>query len=184
MSFRWNFKKAVEAAGVVLRMARGKRMRYIRLLKLLYIADRVSLGETGRPITGDRLVAMPHGPVLSRVYNCIKGEYPDQLEWDRFFLTEEPFDIRMRRIPGVGELCRYEIEVLQRVTRDRVLKDDWQVVEETHEFEEWIDPGDTSRPIRYRDVLNAVGRTEEAERLLAEARADEALDALIEGTAE
>lgn len=184
MSFRWNFKKAVEAAGVVLRMARGKRMRYIRLLKLLYIADRVSLQETGRPITGDRVVAMEHGPVLSRLYDCIKGEYPDQVEWDRFFVTEDPFDIRMKRTPGIGELCRYEIEVLQRITKDRVLDDDWKVVEETHGFEEWTDPGNTSVVIPYQEVLKAVGRGDQADRLLAEARADEALDALIEGTAE
>ncbi len=184
MSFRWNFKKAIEAAGVLLRMARGKRMRFIRLLKLLYIADRVSIEETGRPITGDRIVAMRQGPVLSRVYDCIKGEYPDQTEWDRFFVTEDPFDIRMKKTPGIGELCRYEVEVLQRVSRDRVLDDDWKVVDETHAFPEWTDPGNTSRPISYRDVLDAVGHGDQADRLLAEARADEVLDELIEGAAE
>jgi hypothetical protein len=35
--------------------------------KLLYLADRESLKKTGRPITGDRVVAMEHGPVLRSV---------------------------------------------------------------------------------------------------------------------
>lgn len=39
-------------------------MSYLRMLKLLYLADRESLKETGHTITGDRVVAMEHGPVL------------------------------------------------------------------------------------------------------------------------
>jgi len=158
-------------------------MRYMRLLKLLYIADRVSLKETGRPVVGDRVVAMKHGPVLSRVYDCIKGEYPDQLVWDRFFEIVDCFDIHLKKAPGVDELCRYEIDVLKRVATDRALKDDWEIVEETHSFEEWSDPGSTSMPISYQTILRALGREDQSDRLLREARADEALDALIDGPA-
>jgi hypothetical protein len=45
----------------------GDRMEYVRLLKLLYIADREMMAEAGAPVTGDRAVAMDHGPVLSHV---------------------------------------------------------------------------------------------------------------------
>jgi len=182
MSFRFSLDKAMQAAGVLLRMAPNHRMRHIRLLKLLYIADRTSLRETGQPITGDSVVAMRHGPVLSRVYDCVKGEFPNQIEWDRFFLIEEPFDIQMKTSPGVGELCRYEIETLQRVSEDRALRDDWEIVDETHRFEEWEDPGQTSTPIPYEEILKAGGRGDQIERLMAEARADLDLDRLVEGS--
>jgi uncharacterized phage-associated protein len=59
----------------------GDRMEYVRLLKLLYIADREMMAEAGAPITGDRAVAMDHGPVLSHVYDLVKGKAARAGEW-------------------------------------------------------------------------------------------------------
>jgi uncharacterized phage-associated protein len=42
-------------------------MNYMRLLKLLYIAERETLGRTGRPIVGGPVTAMERGPVLLEV---------------------------------------------------------------------------------------------------------------------
>jgi len=42
-------------------------MKYLGLLKLLYLADRDALKEIERPITGDRYFSLKNGPVLSRV---------------------------------------------------------------------------------------------------------------------
>ena len=72
MTFRFDFLKTLQASGVLLQLD-ANRMAYIRLLKLLYIADRELLAETGRTLTGDEAVAMKNGPVLSRVYDLIKG---------------------------------------------------------------------------------------------------------------
>src|SRR5438105_4403367 len=66
MHFKFNLKKTVQAAAEFLRHEPGKQMSRLRLIKLLYIADREALLETGRPITSDTIVAMKHGPVLSR----------------------------------------------------------------------------------------------------------------------
>lgn len=51
IAFSFNFEKALQAAGVVLGEHHG-RMKSIRLLKILYIADRELLAETGRTLTG------------------------------------------------------------------------------------------------------------------------------------
>jgi hypothetical protein len=50
--FPLNVEKAIQAVGVLFRNDRVRRMNYMRVLKLLYIADREALGETGRPIIG------------------------------------------------------------------------------------------------------------------------------------
>jgi uncharacterized phage-associated protein len=71
--FLFNIEKAIQAVAALLHFHGSKEMSYLRMLKLLYIADRETLKETGRPITGDRIVAMEHGPVLSSVYDLIKG---------------------------------------------------------------------------------------------------------------
>jgi uncharacterized phage-associated protein len=73
MHLRFHFEKSLQAAGVLLHLE-GGRMPYMRLLKLLYIADREMLAETAKPVTGDRAYAMKNGPVLSHVYALIKGE--------------------------------------------------------------------------------------------------------------
>ena len=65
--------KIVQAAAVLLKEEAGQMTR-LRLLKLLYIADRESLAETLRPISGDDVVAMDHGPVLSSTYKLIRRE--------------------------------------------------------------------------------------------------------------
>lgn len=65
--------KTLQAVAVLLELD-GGRMARIRLLKLLYIVDRELLADVARPLTGARVVAMKYGPVLSQVYDLIKGE--------------------------------------------------------------------------------------------------------------
>ena len=75
MEFFFDERKAAQAASVLLDRHEG-RMPYIKLLKLLYLADREALIETGLPITGDRFVSLKFGPVLSRVLDLIKDSSP------------------------------------------------------------------------------------------------------------
>lgn len=180
MSYRMSIEKATQAAGVLLREEPTHRMSRIRLLKLLYIADRESLRKTGRPITGDRAAAMRHGPVLSELYDCIKGTACHLATWQQFFRSEG-HNVEMTAEPTTHDLCRYEIETLQQVSRERRDKDEWEIVNETHGFQEWDDPGDTSQPIGFESILRAVGwDAEETEKILAEARRDAEVDRLFE----
>ena len=181
MAYRFNLAKTIEAVGILLREAPGECMTRIRLLKLLYIADREYLRRTGRPITGDRVAAMEHGPVLSNVYDCIKGECWELAAWEKFFVSEG-IVVRMKEHPGVGELSRLEMDTLLTVSRDRTDKDEWEIVEETHRFPEWVrnDPGTSSRPIPFEDILEAVGRGAQAETILREAEAGADLARLLE----
>src|SRR5438552_16937913 len=82
----FDIHKAIQAAGVLLRSERN-RMSYIRLLKLLYIADRDSIRETGLPLLGSKMVAMDHGPLHSDIYNLVKGIHEQTPLWSRFFST-------------------------------------------------------------------------------------------------
>jgi uncharacterized phage-associated protein len=182
MAYRFNLAKTIEAAGILLREAPAARMTRIRLLKLLYIADRESLRRTGRPITGDRACAMEHGPVLSTVYDCIKGSCGSLPAWERFFASDG-IEVHMKEAPGVEELSRYEIETLQEVSRQRANVDEWQIVEETHAFPEWQEnnPGKSSKPIPFEAILAAVGRGPQAGNILREAEASADLAKMLEG---
>ncbi|HEX8199181.1 MAG TPA: Panacea domain-containing protein [Isosphaeraceae bacterium] len=160
MNFRFNFEKTLQAAGVLLCLD-GDRMERIRLLKLLYIADRELLTETGRTLTGDRAVAMTHGPVLSRVYDLLKGEAARAGEWGRS-IHSEGHAVVLRDDPGRGELSRREVEKLTEVTERFRNTDDWTLSEATHGFEEWSNNyvEGTSTPIPWLDVLVAENKEE------------------------
>jgi len=158
--FTFNQKKTMQAVGVLFREHNSSGISYIRVLKLLYIADRECLQDTGSMITGDKVVAMANGPVLSRVYNLIKGEAVGVEEWSRHFCTDH-YHLKMHQPLDIGELSKFEIEKLRDVAKRHEDDDDWQVVERTHDFEEWqknrpIDH--SSRPISIADMLKALGR--------------------------
>ncbi len=170
--FRFDVEKATQAAGVLLREEPGRQMSYMKLLKLLYIAERESLRETGTMITGDQLVAMKNGPVLSGTLDLINGTCLGVGIWDEH-IERERYHVSLRSHPGVGQLSRSEVAILQRVARQYRDTDVWEMVEITHEFPEWKnnESGTSSKPIPIREVLTAVDREQDADDILAEAAA-------------
>ncbi len=178
---QFSLQKALQAAAVLLKTENERRMNYMRLLKLLYIADRESVKQTGCPITYDRIVAMDHGPVPSRFYALIMGRDPASPKWARFVVTEH-FDVELIKDPGNKKLSGYEIEVLQTVAKERESLNQWGVRDETHDFPEWEKNyvKGTSVHIPLRDTLEAVGRGKDAEAILEEAAKVNRFLALLE----
>ena len=183
MHLRFNFEKTLQAAGVLLRLEDG-RMPYLRLLKLLYIADRELLAATASPITGDRGYAMKYGPVLSHVYALIKGGGSRFDEWDRHIRTQG-YAVKLANDPGRGKLSRGEIDKLTEVSGRFRDKDQWELSDLTHDFPEWrthwpegAEGG--SYPISWEDVLAAQGEGPETVAVVeAEEKARNLLDDLF-----
>ena len=154
--FRSSLLKKIQAAGVILR-DRGPMDR-LRLLKLLYIADREALQERGIPIIGGLMVAMKHGPLHSEVYDLIKGAHANEADWSASMISQGN-TISLKNDPGRLELSPYEIDKLNAVTERYQEVDTWELSELTHEFEEWkfsFVKG-TSRPISSEKLLKEVG---------------------------
>jgi uncharacterized phage-associated protein len=162
-----NVLKTLQAAGVLIRAERATGMNYMRLLKLLYIADRESLRECGRPITGDRTVAMKRGPVLSGTLNLIKGEHGESHLWQDFF-EKQDYRVQLLKNPDISELSKFEIRLLQRIADKYRLFDEWDLVEETHTFSEWEKnyQANTSTNIPVADILEGVGRNADKDAIL------------------
>lgn len=176
-------QKTIQAVGVLLRTAPGQRMTRLRLLKLLYIAERESIEETEYPITGDNVVAMDNGPVLSTTYDLIKGRDIALSAWNRWFSSagrDVGFAVGQEP-PGRDELCDYEVDKLQEVAARYRRWTDQAIADHTHTFPEWIwnrPPPGSARPIGLGDVLTALGMGEDLERLQAEEQSRLALDRL------
>jgi len=182
--FHFGTRKVIEAAGVLLKAGCHQRMSYFRMLKLLYLADRVSLQETGRPIIGTRPVAMKHGALHSEVLDLVKGRHRDTAEWAAFIRTEG-YEVELCADPGVGSLSRYEIGVLGRVSKRYRRMGDWDLAEAMHKLPEWAGNyrEKTSTAIPFADIIEAVGRSQDCEAILRDAKETRALQRLLGLTA-
>jgi len=162
MSAHFNFLKTLQASAVLLESERGRQMSYLRLLKLLYLAERALLATTAIPLTGDNPVAMKKGPVLSQAYATIKGETSRSGEWETF-IHREGRHVELIKDPGRGKLSKREIRKLQELSEQFRFVDDWSLVEETHKLPEWkkaFKGDDTITPFSWEQVLEEAGRAD------------------------
>jgi len=92
----FNEKKAAQAAAYFLFRAGGP-LSVLKLMKLLYFAERRSFEKFGEPMIGDRLVSMPHGPVLSCTHNHMNGELPStEGGWEFWIAGRAEHDLALR----------------------------------------------------------------------------------------
>ena len=166
IQFRFHPEKAIEAAALFLKLHDGKPMKYLGLLKMLYIADRISLQRIEQPITGDRYVSMDYGPVLSGVYDLIKGKPIDNALplWSKFIATKNEhneYQVSLLNDPGNADLCEEEEEIIQEVYQAFGHLDPFLVAEWTHDFPEWQDSKGSAIPIAVEDILKNVGKSDE-----------------------
>lgn len=160
MSSPFNERKAMEAAAHLLRL-RGGQMHYLKLLKLLYIADREALHRWGIPISHDNYVSMDHGPVLSQTYNLIR-DGGSRLWSEHISAPFGDYEIRLvGEKPTIQKLSRAEESLLDEIFSRYGRANRWDLVDETHKFAEWRDPQGSSLPISVRDILHALGEPEE-----------------------
>lgn len=68
--------------------ASGARFTQYDVVKSLFLADRAHLNDFGRLVSGDRYVAMIHGPVPSTAYNLLKR---DAVTLRKFELEDLPW---------------------------------------------------------------------------------------------
>ncbi|MPZ51023.1 MAG: DUF4065 domain-containing protein [Dehalococcoidia bacterium] len=173
MRFVYDQRKTAQAAAFLIRLAGGS-LNYMVLIKLLYLADRESLIDTGIPITGDRMVAMPHGPVLSGILDEIHlGDGSGRTSvWYEYITEPVAHSVSLRKDAESDELSDYEMEVLSRSFEKFGHMNRWQLVAFTHKLPEWADPNGSSRPIAPEDILRSVGKSDdEIEALTQEAEA-------------
>lgn len=176
--FTFKFDKALQAAAYLLRREPSREMNYMRLLKVLYIADRESLRQTGRPITGDRIAAMRQGPVLSELLDLIKGIHLRCLDWARF-IQKNDYNVRLVDEPGLSSLSRFEIETLDRLAEEHRSHDEWAMVQYTHDnCPEW-EKNKPADPVKMNwipltDLLEALGKSADLPAIEADAKAEQA----------
>lgn len=158
----FNEQKAAQMAAFFLQQA-GGRGNVLKLMKLLYLSDRESMNRYGEPITYDAMVAMKHGPVLSRVLECINGfQHSERGGWEDWVSDRENHNVSLKHTferDDLDELSDADIEVMASVWQQFGSMNEWKLSQYTHDYcSEWQDPNDSAVPIAYRDVFIALGK--------------------------
>ena len=124
----------------------------LKLVKLVFYADRQHLARYGRPIVGGCYYAMPNGPVSSELLDCIQdsagGENP------AFELTD--LKVRAKMSPDEEFLSESDIEVLEETDEEFGKLDPWHLRNMTHKLKAWkknkpLPKG--RRPLPYEDFF-------------------------------
>jgi hypothetical protein len=160
---QFNERKTAAAASLLLHLhGNGGRMQFIRLIKLLYLADRDAWARYGRPITGDSYYAMKQGPVLSETYNLIKAQGTQPGPWANKIEPSPGHSVKLVGEPDLGPLSNAEVAILEETHGRFRNVPTWGptgLIKRLHRMlPEWKDPGSSSEEIDPEDILKAVGR--------------------------
>jgi uncharacterized phage-associated protein len=167
----FNFEKSLQAAAYLLHLEEG-RMPYLRLLRLMYIAERELLAQAAAPLTGDGYCALEDGPVLTRVFDLIKGKGSRSTEWEGY-IKRSGYAVKLVAEPGRGRLSGESIDKLSEVSERCREKDDRELGAIMREFHEWKKNFTVAGPalIPLMDILEAQGESKETSDLIAEGEA-------------
>ena len=185
MNFRFNLSKATEAACLLLERS-GGQMNIMKLVKLIYLLDRLSLDRRNMPICGGDYLSMRNGPVTSEVLDLINagrlmGE-SDQ-RWERSVSNRTNHEVRLEKMPVRENLSDAEVGLLDEIWAEHGDKDQWQLVEWCHHHcKEWVPVTNGCAPIAVEQVGMALGKTpEQINRLRQEAAELNQLDEIFAG---
>jgi uncharacterized phage-associated protein len=165
----FDLKKTISAVAFLAQ--RDKSLDMFLSLKMLYLADKKALESWGKTITGDKMVSMPKGPVLSTVYNLFKGEgeLENLTEWNSYFGETVNNKITLLKDANIGELSQDEVEALTGARAEVESYAPWSVAVWLHKTcPEWEDPHGSSRPIDPAVILRNSGRSEDEIRMIEE----------------
>lgn len=166
----------------------GGTINILKLIKLLYLADRESMSRYGTPISFDYAYSMDNGPMLSQALDFVNGFIQDAsnaAKWEEWISSRDNHQVSLNRRfhrDDLDELSDANLDVLGAVWREFGQFDQWQLVKYTHdncpEYKET--PRGQRNPISDFDILTAVGiDKKQADELSAEIQAQRRLDAIF-----
>ena len=123
----------------------GRAVGLVRLLKLVYLAEREAMGRSGFPIVMDEIYAMQAGMVLSRTFDLMKAKAntPTTGEWAEYIAPPSSRGINVRKGVGWSSLDAMspdDLDIVAEVWARHGSKTKDELVHEVHhKLEEWVE---------------------------------------------
>jgi hypothetical protein len=158
MRFRTDKEKTVEALLFI--VSRYGEVGRFHALKTLYFADREHLRMYGRPITGDRYIAMDNGPVPSFAYNALKEDVPEPVR-ELIVGALSPVSnsyhpaYRPHRKPNLSFFSKTDLECLDWAFEHCRKRTFGSISDETHKHQAW-ERAPLNSEMKVEDMLDGV----------------------------
>lgn len=162
----------------------GGTINILKLMKLMYLADRESMNKFAAPISYDLFGSMDQGPVLSRTLNLINGTYPAPIaaDWEEWINDRENYQLGCNREferKDLDCLSDADMEVLESVWANFGHMNQWELRDYSHtHIPEWTDPGGSFIAISAEQIFRGLG-VDQPEVLAQEVDAEYELDRLF-----
>lgn len=158
-------KKILQEICYLLSLNNG-RMNLIKIIKELYLADRLSIDEREYSISGDTFYSMKNGPVLSLALDLLTNDLPSFKEIIDSTEAADPQekyypDIILISDPGQDRLSKNDKKYLEHISKKYKNKKAFEVVDETHLLKEWTPLKNGRERIPLSSILKALGRTDD-----------------------
>ncbi len=171
---QFNEKKAAQVAAFFLHRAKGQ-LEILKLMKLMYLAERASYQKFGEPLIGDKLVSMDNGPALSITLNHMNRFVPSEQDgWEAWVSDRNNYLVALKKEitdpkEELLQLSDAELEVLESVWKEFGQLGSFELADLTHKIcPEWEDPHGSSLPITRSRLLRSLGFDPDTSRELEE----------------
>lgn len=171
MNFSFNIAKATEAACRLIEKE-GGTINIMKLVKLVYVLDRLSIARRGIPVVGGAYFSMPNGPITSELLDlvnsgCLWGA--PECHWEDFVSDRQNHEVTLIKPATTEHLSEAELALIDEIYKEHGAKDQWQLREWCHEHcGEWT-PLERGRDrIHVENMARAVGKSDEQIRRISE----------------
>ena len=182
MKTPFDIHKAAQAAHFFLSLS-GSEMPILKLVKLIYLADRFSLEKRKTPIVGGSFYSLPHGPITSEVLNLINdGTMEGNSPWEQLITDRANHMVGTNQaVQEYDALAPSELRLREEIWNRFGSYNRWDLVRWTHQHcEEWVDPKGGALEISARKLAESFGWQEaETESFEAEMSAQCRLKELV-----
>lgn len=137
--------KLVQALGYLLSLDDNKKMHRVKLIKLLWVADRFHIRKYGRTVSESEYCAMFHGSVCSLALDIAQlshggfGLSDDDIGYiSEYFTSDERFTA-MSKNPGEDYLSETDKEMLSKAYHTFSDADGFDLADRiSHKYPEWV----------------------------------------------
>lgn len=156
--------KATQAACQFM-LLEGRTMNIMKLVKLVYALDRLSIQRRGIPVVGGAYFSLPNGPITSELLDLINsGKLSARSIWESLISDriDHEVGLRTQNEPPADELAPSEIQLIKEIYEEHGNKDQWELRDWSHKHcEEW-GPLDSGRDLIPLDKMGrALGFSDE-----------------------
>jgi len=129
------YKKSIQAINYFTRKSENNTINRMKLMKLLWLSDRLHLQMNGRTVLKDNYVAMKNGPVPS-----LAKEFSETRDHDyiaEFFYPSGDYEVSSVKESEIKYFSKSDIEVFEAVWSEFGSLNEFQLSDLSHEYPEW-----------------------------------------------